>query len=293
MDALSSILNQVFTGVFGGAARTDPRLASDMRAARLRINIRSMLAHNSNTLTVLAAYLARANATENLSMPPAAHPVLPPQQAAALGRPMISLKELTRAVVHAIDSCTQEDDGDFIGALSRVSGVTVTDKVARRLRELMANAREEAAREERGLRRALRFLQNRHRFIAGAEGAEEVDEQEMRLAREAALNPNEYPEDTPHRVREIAEWLIGEREAAELQGPQNLQERSAPATGGAPAYEFQALAGLAFVLLAAQSVALTARFQTAVEEQASGLLSAFLSDLSQEGSNFPATGVRC
>jgi hypothetical protein len=259
-----------------------------MRAARLRVNIRSMLAHDSNTLTVLAAYLSRANASDDLTTPPAAHPALTLQQATVRGRPTVSLRELTRAVVHAIDSCTQDGDDDFVAALELASGSPLSQNVAQRLRQLMAKARDEAGREKRRLLRALHFLQNRHRFTAGAAGAEEVGEEEMRAAREAAQNPNELPADLPNRVREIAEWLIGEREASNLQGPPGFRER-----GGEPAYEFQELAGVAFVLLAARSVSLMGRYQASVESRFSRVLSSFLSDLDRGGRrNYQATGVR-
>ena len=295
-DALSSILSQVLTGAFGGVMRSEPAQMSRARAARLTAHARSMLAHNSNSFSVLLAYLQRTRAAGGLAEPSGMHPILPPAQAALAGRSLLHFGELTRALVHTLDGCAQPGDTDFMDAFARVTGATVPEGVAQRLRVLMAKARTEAHRDEERLRTALAFLENPQRFAGeGAPGAEAVEEADMAAAR-AADSAGAVPDDAPPRVREVARWLEGRRVVSEIQAPRRPRSDEAPraAEDGADvdaAYEFHPLALIAFVLLATEAAAATQRYQEAIAASVGDLQRSVLHDMGAAAAAYPATRV--
>jgi hypothetical protein len=166
LDALSSILNQVFSGVFGGPAGMDAAQLAEERRARQTQHIHSLQDHDGNSLTVLQAYIDRCQNHLNLARPNLLLPVVNPTHARHSGQPLVQLSEITRAALAVIDEYQNVHATDICSALGEMSGSPLPEAAVTMLTELIAKARIDAAKTDNDLAAAL------ERLTASAPGTE-------------------------------------------------------------------------------------------------------------------------
>ena len=151
MDALGSILSQVFSGMLGGGSSAD---LSAQRRERRRRHLQSLQVHDGNSLTVLQSYLSRVRNIDSLGEPRG----MMPAQSYRMGNGRVQLSEITRASLKVIDDYTERHDTDLIAELGRLAGEALPEATSDKLVKLIERARKAAKRAEDAIAQALAQL---------------------------------------------------------------------------------------------------------------------------------------
>lgn len=162
IDALSSIFSQFFGGALGGGARMSRVELAAARRARRRRYLQSLQAMETNSLTVLSAYLSRTEAHSELAQPHRmlADETLSPAQAESLGLNRVPMGELTRAALAIIDARITARDTDFLTEVETLGGgsARLSSEARERLSQMFEAARKDAAKVEASIQDALQRL---------------------------------------------------------------------------------------------------------------------------------------
>ena len=273
LDALSSILNQVFSGVFGGGMSAEE--ANETRRQRRRAHLRSLQAHDGNSLTVLQTYLTRAGTWANLARPRGLLPVLSPAQAAQSRLPMVHLSEVTRAALDVIDEYMLSRDMSFEDVFDSNVDEGQRSAGAAKMRELMEKGREDAKKTEEQLAAALARLDSPGDAGAARDGAAPSAEAAGAAAnRDSAAPTSEQPNSPPSAT---ADGLAGDTQRRRVRVP----------------YEFMPLSLLAYNFLLQESVDVQRQYQGALQKASEDLERAFTSDVcGEEAGMFTNSQVR-
>ena len=173
IDALSSIFSRFFGGGLGGGTRMSRAEIAAVRRARRRRYLRGLQAMESNSLTVLSAYLGRTEGREHLARPRGmlADDSLTPAQAQSLGLQGVQMSEVTRAALSIIDTHVAARSSDFLSEVAALGGpgTELAPEARERLSNALQAARKDAARAEDAIRTAMQRIDEQE-ATAQAEG---------------------------------------------------------------------------------------------------------------------------